>query len=335
MVQGLQLLILMQEVVMGITFEVTGVNATVIDRGTKSNYNSDKKCNSLKLSHDGSNSVDEHNAQKLCTTKSNQKCIDSSKIKTQNEHESKLKQVNDHFLMDDIVIGETLNKEFTFQPLTSVDQDALCTSLQLTNEYNGVQGRTLCFLRVPCKTKSIKGDGNCFYRSIAHAVCGNEDKHLKIRRAVVKHLEANSSKFVRYLREEYRSVKDYLTQCRMYYSGSWATEIDIFCTADLLKINIFTFNDDRWNVHTPTGHSFTENAIYLNHCNSNHYEVVTCVKSQDNVCAEACKGAGDDNSIKQRLRKRKSNEPIEHCKSKRERERFQTKKIAEPKSKIF
>ncbi len=42
-----------------------------------------------------------------------------------------------------------------------------------------------------------------------------------------------------------------------------------------------TFNDGRWNAHKPTGEVFTQNVIYLKHCNGNHYEVVTCVKHRD------------------------------------------------------
>lgn len=139
---------------------------------------------------------------------------------------------------DDVIVGPTVNTEFNFKPLTSADQDALCARLQLTNENVGVQATNVCSLGVPCKTKSIKGDGNCLFRSIAHAVCGNQEKHLKIRRAVVKHLEDNSSKFERYLREEDRSVKDYLTPSKMYFSGTWGSHVELFGLADFFKINI-------------------------------------------------------------------------------------------------
>ncbi|CAM4570039.1 unnamed protein product [Leuciscus chuanchicus] len=51
----------------------------------------------------------------------------------------------------------------------------------------------------PCQTKSIKPDGNCFFRSL-------------IRRAVVKHLKMNASIFERYVRKRVReySKKKYL-----------------------------------------------------------------------------------------------------------------------------
>ncbi|XP_042602778.1 uncharacterized protein LOC122141036 [Cyprinus carpio] len=50
-------------------------------------------------------------------------------------------------------------------------------------------------LLTPCQTKTIKPDGNCFFRSLAHVICGSEEKHLKVRRAVVKHLKMNTPLF--------------------------------------------------------------------------------------------------------------------------------------------
>ncbi|KAI4887345.1 hypothetical protein NFI96_002624 [Prochilodus magdalenae] len=46
----------------------------------------------------------------------------------------------------------------------------------------------------PCKTQSIRGDGNCFFRALAFAVSGSETDHRKIRRAVTIHMEKNESR---------------------------------------------------------------------------------------------------------------------------------------------
>jgi len=275
--------------------KVMNVKATATGKPTAANTT----CNSSQCSATSTTPKSKHKLSKCTDGNSKQELyvskLDKEKLpyKKNTQENVDLTDVllNENVLSDDIIMGNTINNEFSFKPLTSANQDALCARLHLTNENNSVQGTNISSLGEPCKTKSIKGDGNCFYRCVAHALCGNEEKHLKIRREVVKHLNANSSKLIRYLREEYRSVKDYLTQRKMYYSGSWATEIDIFCTADLLKTNIFTFNDDRWNVHAPTDRVFTNNAIYLKHCNENHFEIVTCVthKNEINVCAGACK----------------------------------------------
>lgn len=133
--------------------------------------------NKCGIDHDKQTCVDKPATQH----KLNQTCLDCSKKTTQRKTESKLN------LMDDVIIGDTVNTDFRFKSLTSADQDALCACLQLTNESVGVKASNMCSLGVPCKTKNIKGDGNCLFRSIAQAVCGNEERHLIIRRAVVKH----------------------------------------------------------------------------------------------------------------------------------------------------
>ncbi len=85
-----------------------------------------------------------------------------------------------------------------------------------------------------------------------------------------------------------------------------------------------TFNDGRWNAHKPTGEVFTQNVIYLKHCNGNHYEVVTCVKhrDRDDVCAGACGNAVSNVVSKPCLRKRKVSDSVECPPTKRYRERY-------------
>ncbi|XP_056093733.1 uncharacterized protein LOC130072579 [Rhinichthys klamathensis goyatoka] len=122
----------------------------------------------------------------------------------------------------------------------------------------------------------------------------------------------NASIFERYVRSEYTSVEDYLIQSRVYYSGSWVTEIDIFASADLFKTTIMTFNDGRWNAHKPTGEVIVNNAIYLKNCNGNHYEVVTCVKHRDqDICAAKCGNATSNEVRMLCLRKRKVSDAAE------------------------
>ncbi|XDV25621.1 hypothetical protein PO909_029510 [Leuciscus waleckii] len=213
----------------------------------------------------------------------------------------------ENVVVDDIIITDVSIPEIFFSPLTLRDQQALCELLLLTNDNSDCDVATnFGPIAGPCQTKSIKPDGNCFFRSLAYAICGSEDKHLKIRRAVVKHLKMNASIFERYVRSEYTSVEDYLTQSRVYYSGSWVTEIDIFASADLFKTTIMTFNDGRWNAHKPTGEVIANNAIYLKNCNGNHYEVVTCVKHRDqDICAGKCGNATSNEVRMPCLRKRK------------------------------
>ncbi len=244
----------------------------------------------------------------------------------QNELSDKrvIKSHHETVVTDDIIITDVSVPDVFFSPLTPNDRQALCGLILLTNVNTDCNVINFGPIADPCQTKTIKPDGNCFFRSLAHVICGSEDKHLKIRRAAVKHLKINTSLFERYVRSEYSSVEDYLTRSRMCYSGTWVTEIDIFVSADLFKTTIMTFNDGRWNAHKPTGEVFTQNVIYLKHCNGNHYEVVTCVKhrDRDGVCAGACGHAVSNEVSKPCLRKRKVSDAAECPATKRHRERY-------------
>ncbi|XP_026114512.1 uncharacterized protein LOC113092934 isoform X2 [Carassius auratus] len=225
---------------------------------------------------------------------------------------------------DDLMITDVSVPDVFFSPLTHNDKQALCELIQMSNDNSDHNVINFGPISAPCQTKTIKPDGNCFFRSLAHVICGSEEKHLKVRRAVVKHLKMNTPLFERYVRSEYSSAEDYLTRSRMFYSGSWVTEIDIFVAADLFKTTIMTFNDGRWNAHKPNGEVSTQNAIYLKHCNRNHYEVVTCVKhrDRDSVCAGACGNVVSNEVSKPCLRKRKVSDAAECCPTKRHRDRY-------------
>ena len=110
----------------------------------------------------------------------------------------------------------------------------------------------------------------------------------------MSHLKQNHLTFTPYFRNEYSSMDDYLTCSRMKNIGSWAAELEILATADLFNIDIYTYNEDRWNLYTCEQHvqhaPSNCGAIYLKHCNENHYEVVTCVKHKNGsaICAGIC-----------------------------------------------
>lgn len=67
----------------------------------------------------------------------------------------------------------------------------------------------------------------------------------------------------------------------MYQVGKWATDVEIFATAHLLRTDIYTFSRGCWlrfavDDVEPSDQNRTE-AIYLNHRHQNHYNVVLSV----------------------------------------------------------
>lgn len=80
-------------------------------------------------------------------------------------------------------------------------------------------------------------------------------------------------------------VESHISSTRMLHEGTWATEVEIFATAHLLSTDIYTYSGGRWikfsdNDVEPSMQIKTE-AIYLNHHQQNHYNVVISVNGED------------------------------------------------------
>ncbi|XP_076872151.1 uncharacterized protein LOC143522232 [Brachyhypopomus gauderio] len=195
---------------------------------------------------------------------------------------------------DDVVlVTETQADNFKFSPLTTQQQKSMCLKLNIVYiDHNRAQLPTPAVMGEPCQTQTITGDGNCFFRSLAFAICGSEKEHRKIRCATVKHIEKNEARYVNYLREGYSCVSQYISKTRMKYVGTWATEVEIQAAADLLGVHIFTHTQNGWlkysACHPSTGDCNNATGIFLKHCNNSHYEVVTCVRTSETTCIELC-----------------------------------------------
>jgi hypothetical protein len=69
---------------------------------------------------------------------------------------------------------------------------------------------------IPKDKKTIRGDGNCFFRSISFALTGNEDHHLEVRKCVVEHILFLGDKIKSFLQanhtaKSYNQLPYYLT----------------------------------------------------------------------------------------------------------------------------
>ena len=187
--------------------------------------------------------------------------------------------IDDDDTSDDCMITEHEQSTMLFCPLTLEERKELCNLVNITilsqiecgNPITGVD------MREPCRTIPIEGDGNCFFRSVAYVLSGRENDHRKIRLAVVKHMRAKSEIYQPFLRAGYESVEQYITQSRMWYVRTWATELEILASSDLLGHDICIFSDNRWvtysrsqicNEHVPTS-----TCVYLYHKDENHYDV--------------------------------------------------------------
>ena len=87
----------------------------------------------------------------------------------------------------------------------------------------------------------------------------------------------NLTKFIDY------NPSNYLNESALIEDGTWATEAEIVATANLLGHDIYTYSKYgdcmKWMNH-PASLSLqnsTEYALYIDHVNSNHYDVVISV----------------------------------------------------------
>ncbi|XP_074539324.1 uncharacterized protein LOC141800588 [Halichoeres trimaculatus] len=183
-------------------------------------------------------------------------------------------------------VSDVSSEELLFTPLSKDVSQALCRKLKIPSEKLHVASEEIGPLGTPCKNDNIAADGNCFFRAISQAVSGTQDYHRKIRLAVVKQLESNEAQYNSLLRSQYSSVTEYLSNSRIKYVGSWATELEIQAAADFLGVNIFTYCQHRWLKYSCRNTQLLNKGIYLENCNGNHYETVVCDTTLDNRVKE-------------------------------------------------
>nr|XP_054591529.1 uncharacterized protein LOC129155826 [Nothobranchius furzeri] len=223
--------------------------------------------------------------------------------------EPKKLQTDDTDINPVVFVSDVSTKDFHFNPISRDVSQVLSKRLNVKSAMVDESSRVIGELGVPCMNKSIVADGNCFFRALSQAISSTQEYHRKIRLALVNQLKKNPQMYQTILRSEYSSVSQYLTSSRMQYVGSWATEVEIQAAADYFGINIFTYCNDKWLKYTSNS-IFSQQAVYLENSNGNHYETVVCVKQPNTgTCYGYC---GPVNSISGRYNTRHA--PTEHLK---------------------
>ena len=168
-----------------------------------------------------------------------------------------------------------------FSPISKKWQTAKCSELEL--KFHAIIPaiiQSMSIFTKPEQQVEVIPDGNCFFRSICYWLTGDIDmkEHQKVRSAVVS-----------FMREKWhqqgkrivgKNYNHYLEKSRMEEEGTWATESEIFATADLLKTTIMVFTEGmqrhKWVTHNPStlqGRGCSKQKIYLmNECK--HYQPV-------------------------------------------------------------
>ncbi|XP_026112716.1 uncharacterized protein LOC113091414 [Carassius auratus] len=191
---------------------------------------------------------------------------------------------------DVVCLGNETNRIFNFNPLCTEVKHKLSSKLNIEfYSENVVSPTNSRAMGHPCKTVSILGDGNCFFRAVAQVICGTQKPHRAVRLAIVKHMVLHSVQYNNLLRRQYGSMEDYLSKSKMRFVGSWATELEIQAMANYLGVDIYTYHNEKWLQYSCMHERTCDQGIYLQHCNENHYEVVICVKQPNSqMCYMLC-----------------------------------------------
>ncbi|CAC5398502.1 unnamed protein product [Mytilus coruscus] len=185
----------------------------------------------------------------------------------------------------DLLAVDIIHEIFQFKPINLTWQMKHCINLGLRFEKSSYPLYDLTAPNIignPKDLKKIISDSNCFYRAISYTITGTETNHIKIRSAIVNHIHQLGT-HLHFLLQHGQTCFSYVLQNQINIPGSWATEVEMFVTSDLLRTNIFTYvntgnNSYKWNKfdanYLNPNIRTDETGIYLNHTNGNHYDIV-------------------------------------------------------------
>ena len=125
------------------------------------------------------------------------------------------------------------------------------------------------------RSTSITQDGNCLFRAMAHHLFWDQERHLEVRAAAVKHLHTKPQVLAAYAVEGtgHLGAKSWLTQ--MAKPGTWGDELALLALAQAYSINLWVWSDHHAHHSAyqgaPTPH---EAPLGLIHLGGNHYEIL-------------------------------------------------------------
>lgn len=116
----------------------------------------------------------------------------------------------------------------------------------------------------------MKGDGNCFFRSISYAITGSYHKVARDR--VVDYKKTNENAITQF-------GERYLAESRIPEEGIWATEAEIMASAAMLQTDIYVLYSvtgslvwQNYAAHLLGSGATEDRCIYIVSDSGNHFE---------------------------------------------------------------
>ncbi|KAJ1694920.1 hypothetical protein LUZ63_011618 [Rhynchospora breviuscula] len=138
------------------------------------------------------------------------------------------------------------------------------------------------------KIIEVVADGNCFFRSLADQLEGNEEEHTKYRSMVVQYIRNHREDFEPFIEDE-MLFDDYCKS--MEEDGTWAGHMELQAASLVIRTNIciHQFNSPRWYIQNFSSHDV--NMIHLSYHHGEHYNSVRLKE-------DPCEGPAKPISIK-------------------------------------
>ncbi|XP_071476043.1 uncharacterized protein [Diadema antillarum] len=274
-------------------FELTGLALESNSKKNALTTSGSKRSNSVNTACRNTN---DHNSNisKHCD---HVKGTNSDSCKTQNETKKNRVNVNSDGYGNENEVEfvsvekttERRDRNFKFVPITYVDKQSLCNKLNFS--YSGTANESMedrnesLYIGKPVNIKRVMGDGNCFYRSIAHVVTGSERNHFMLRKSNAAHLLEKGDLFKNIIDTmKYQSVRDFVLQEKLMDLGTWAGHTDISSMAHMLDRDIYVYDDrtENWQILSARKPGYynkvtTERGIYILFTGGNHFDAVESV----------------------------------------------------------
>lgn len=148
------------------------------------------------------------------------------------------------------------------------------------------------------KVREIKGDGNCFFRSLSFILFGNEEEHVNVRTLLVRFENLNSEIFKSLMTEVNEiSFEEHIKH--IMRPGTWATHVEVKAAATYFQVPVYFCQDPPqhdaycWHVFMPVRQSKSlryptlEESVYdgisvpthfeIKYIQNVHYSCIVCV----------------------------------------------------------
>ena len=90
-------------------------------------------------------------------------------------------------------------------------------------------------LTCPRTTHSIKGDGNCLFRTLSFIITGSEEQHTLVHEAILHHMLQIAHFMLSHHINDHSSVSEYIKHTCMDQDGTWGTDIENLNTGPFVK----------------------------------------------------------------------------------------------------